>query len=171
MPDVQHIHLVVAYFKDEDTARKALSVLNEKHKSESLPLDGAALIYRDEEGEVHLKEVGDRHPAEGVVKGALIGGALGLLFGPLGAIGGSAIGAYYGGLVASSVDEGVPDPALQEIANLLPTDSSAVVVLTTEARASDVEALLASLGGEVVTDGGQAAKIVLPSAEDHESSH
>ncbi len=166
MPEIQHIHLVVAYFQDEATARKALNALKEKHKSASLPLDGAALIYRDVEGEVHLKEVGDLHATEGAVKGALIGGALGLLFGPLGAIGGSAIGAYYGSLVAGSVDEGVPDPALQEIASLLPKDASAVVALTTEASAPDVEALLASLGGEVVTNGGQAAQIVLPSAED-----
>lgn len=168
MPDMQQIHLVVAHFVDEDAARKALDALSEAHKKEHLPMDGAALVYRDAEGKVHLKEVGDAHAKEGAVKGALIGGALGLLFGPLGVIGGGAIGAYYGSLAAEVVDGGVPDEALLEIASLLPNESSAVVVLTSEASARAVEALLAAQGGQVVTDGGQAAQIPVPEASDEE---
>ncbi len=166
MPEVQKIHLVVAYFDNEDAARHALDVLKEAHRKEELPLDGAALVYRDEEGDVHLKEVGDTHAKEGALKGALIGGALGLLFGPLGVIGGGAIGAYYGSIAAEAVEGGVPDDALIEIASLLPNDSSAVVALTTEERARDVEDLLASQGGQVVTDGGQSAEVVVDAGDE-----
>ncbi len=166
MPDMQQIHLVVAHFAHEDAARKALDALNEAHKKEHLPMDGAALVYRDDEGKVHLKDVGDAHAKEGAVTGALIGGALGLLFGPLGVIGGGAIGAYYGSLAAEAVDGGVPDEALLEIASLLPNESSAVVVLTSEESARAVEELLASQGGEVVTDGGHAAQIPVSEVPD-----
>ena len=166
MPEVYPIHMVVAYFKNDEAARNALKALNAAHKKEELPLDGAALVYRDNEGNAHLKEIGDAHAREGAIKGALIGGALGLLFGPLGVIGGGAIGAYYGSIAAETVEGGVPDEALIEIASLLPNDSSAVVALTTEERAKEVEALLASLGGEVVTDGGQAAQVVVPEADE-----
>ncbi|HEY80636.1 MAG TPA: DUF1269 domain-containing protein [Caldilineae bacterium] len=165
MPEVYPIHMVVAHFEDDEAAQKALKALNAAHKKEDLPLDGAALIYRDSEGKVHLKEIGDAHAREGAMAGALIGGALGLLFGPLGLIGGGAIGAYYGSIAAETVEGGVPDAALVEIASLLPNDSSAVVALTTDEAAREVEALLRSLDGQVITDGGQAAQVVVPEDE------
>ncbi len=170
MPEVHPIHMVVAYFEDEEAAKEALNALQDAHKKEAFPLDGAALVYRDEEGKAHLKEVGDVHAREGAIAGALIGGALGLLFGPLGVIGGGAIGAYYGSIAAETMDGGVPDEALAEIAAMLPANSSAVVALTSEERANDVEALLSSQGGQVVTNGGQAAHVVLPGEEENEST-
>ncbi|HHB90658.1 MAG TPA: DUF1269 domain-containing protein [Anaerolineae bacterium] len=166
MPQTHRIHLVVAYFEDEDRARNALETLKDANKQEDLPLDGAALVYRDEEGKVHLRELGDAHAKEGALKGALIGGALGLLFGPLGVIGGGAIGAFYGSIAAEAVDGGVPDEALVQIASLLPNNASAVVALTTEEAARDVEALLASNGGQVVTDGGHPANVVVDVSEE-----
>ncbi len=159
MTEPLSIHMVLAHFAQEEAAQNALKALARAHKKEGLPLDGAALVYRDEKGHVHLKEIDDAHAREGAVKGALIGGALGLLFGPLGVLGGGAIGAYYGGIAAEVINGGVPDAALHEIAALLPNEVYAVVALTTEERAADVEALLASLGGEVITEGGQAAQL------------
>ena len=162
MSEVQQVHLVVAYFDDEDAAKEALEALKEAHKEDDLPIDGAAVVRRDDEGKVHLKEVGDTHAKKGAGVGALIGGAVGVLFGPLGVIGGGAIGAYYGSIVAATVDEGIPNEALEEIATLLPVGGSALVALTTEADAKTVEEKLAALGGQVVTDGGQQAQVVIP---------
>lgn len=162
MSEIQHVHLVVAYFDDEDAAKEALEALKEAHKEDDLSIDGAAVVRRDEEGKVHLKEVGDTHAKKGAGVGALIGGAVGVLFGPLGVIGGGAIGAYYGSIVAATVDEGIPNEALEEIATMLPVGGSALVALTSEEDAKIVEEKLASLGGRVVTDGGQHAQVVVP---------
>ncbi len=162
MAEIKQIHLAVAYFDDEDAAKEALKALSEAHKHEDLPLDGAAVVTRDEEGKIHLKEVGDTHAKKGAGVGALIGGAVGALFGPLGIIGGGAIGAYYGSIIAATVDEGIPNEALEEIAAMLPEDGSALVALTSEADARAVEKKLAELGGQVVTNGGQKAHVVIP---------
>ncbi len=162
MSEIQHVHLVVAYFDDEDAAKEALEALKEAHKQEGLPIDGAAVVHRDEAGKIHLKEVGDTHAKKGAGVGALIGGALGALFGPLGVIGGGAIGAYYGGIVAATVDEGIPNEALEEIGAMLSAGGSALVALTTEQDAKAVEAKLASLGGRVVTNGGLKAQVAAP---------
>ncbi len=162
MAEIQQIHLVVAYFDDEAIAKEALEALEEAHKKEELFIDGAALVHRDDEGKVHLKEVGDIYAKKGAGVGALIGGALGALFGPLGVIGGGVIGAYYGGILAATVDEGIPNEALEEIGAMLPVGGSALVVLTTEEDAKAIEEKLASLGGEVVTEGGQQAQVVVP---------
>jgi len=162
MSEIQHIHLVVAYFEDEDAAREALAALKEAHKKDDLPLDGAAVVHREAEDKLDLKEVGDTHAKRGAGVGALIGGALGALFGPLGVIGGGAIGAYYGSIVAATVDEGIPNEALAEIGAMLPVDGSALVALTTESDAHIIEEELASLGGQVVTNGGEKAQVVIP---------
>jgi uncharacterized membrane protein len=162
MSEIQHIHLVVAYFDDEDAAKEALKALTEAHKEEGLPMDGAAIVHREEEDKLHLKEVGDTHAKKGAGVGALIGGALGALFGPLGIIGGGAIGAYYGSIVAATVDEGIPNEALEEIGAMLPLGGTALVVLTSESDAGTIEEKLASLGGQVVTNGGEKAQIVVP---------
>ena len=158
---LHQIHLAVAYFEDEDAAKEALEALKEAHKHEDLPLDGAAVVTVDEEGNMHLKEVGDTHAKKGAGVGALIGGALGALFGPLGIIGGGAIGAYYGGIVAATIDEGIPEKALEEIAAMLPKGGSALAALTTEADAKLVEAKMAELGGTVVTNGGAKAQVTI----------
>ncbi len=162
MSEIHHIHLVVAYFDEEDAAREALSELVEAHKKEDLPLDGAAVVHREAEDKLELKEVGDTHATRGAGVGALIGGALGALFGPLGVIGGGAIGAYYGSIIAATVDEGIPNEALEEIGAMLPVGGTALVVLTSEEDAGLVEERLASLGGRVVTNGGETAQVVAP---------
>lgn len=162
MSEIQNVHLVVAYFEDEDAAREALSELKEAHKKDDLPLEGAAVVHREAEDKLDLKEVGDTHAKRGAGVGALIGGALGALFGPLGVIGGGAIGAYYGGIVAAAVDEGIPNEALEEIGAMLPVGGTALVVLTSEEQAREIESELASLGGQVVTNGGEKAQVVIP---------
>ena len=162
MSEIQHIHLVVAYFDDEDAAKQALKALEEAHKKEELPMDGAAVVHRNEEDKIDLKEVGDTHAARGAGVGALIGGALGALFGPLGVIGGGAIGAYYGSIAAATVDSGIPNEALEEIGAMLPVGGSALVVLTSEESARVIEEEVRKLGGQVVTNGGQQAKVVVP---------
>ncbi len=166
MSEIQNVHLVVAYFDDVDAAKKALDELKKAHKEEALPLDGAAIVHRKEDDKLDLKELGDMHATRGAGVGALIGGALGALFGPLGVIGGGAIGAYYGGIVAATVDEGIPNQALEEIGALLPVGDTALVVLISEERAKEVESELAALGGQVVTNGGQQAQIVIPDGVD-----
>jgi len=162
MSEIKNIHLVVAYFEDEDAAKDGLRELKKAHKKDELPMDGAAVVHRDGEGKIHLKEVGDTQAKEGAGVGALIGGALGALFGPLGLIGGGAIGAYYGSIVAATIDEGIPNAALEEIGEMMPRDASALVVLTSEEKAKDVEAELEKLGGQVVTEGGETAQFVVP---------
>jgi uncharacterized membrane protein len=166
MAETHQIHLAVAYFEDEDAAKEALKALKEAHKEEDLPLDGAAVISLDEEGKMHLKEVGDTRAKKGAGVGALIGGAVGALFGPLGIIGGGAIGAYYGGIVAATVDEGIPEEVLEEIATMLPKGGSALAALTTEEDAKVVEAKMAELGGKVITNGGAKAQVTLADEEE-----
>ncbi len=161
MSEIRTIHLVVAYFDDEDAAKEALKGLQEAQKKEAFPIDGAAVVYREED-KLDLKEVGDTHAKKGAGVGALIGGALGALFGPLGVIGGGAIGAYYGGIVAATIDEGIPNEALEEIGAMLPVGGAALVALTTEADAKIVEEKMAALGGRVVTNGGEKAQVVIP---------
>lgn len=162
MTEIKKIHLVAAYFDEELAAKEALKKLENVEKKQTIPFDGIAVVRRDADGKIHLREIGDTHGAQGAEIGALIGGALGLLFGPLGVIGGGAIGAYYGGIIASALDEGIPNKALKEIGAMIPTGSSALVALTSQSKAAEVEKLLDEFGGRVVTTGGEDAEVVVP---------
>lgn len=166
MTEIKKIHLVAAYFDDESAAKEALKRLENVEKEQGIPFDGIAVVRRDTDGKIHLRELGDTHGAQGAEIGALIGGALGLLFGPLGVIGGGAIGAYYGGIIASALDGGIPNNALKAIGAMIPTGSAALVALTSQSKATEVEELLAEIGGRVVTTGGENAEVAVPKSRD-----
>jgi len=88
-------HLVViATFEDERIARDALQVLAEAHHEKQLKFSAYAIVRRDEEGKLHVKETGDPGGVAGAVSGGALGVALGLLAGPIGlaALTGAVIG-------------------------------------------------------------------------------
>jgi uncharacterized membrane protein len=61
--------------------------------------------------------------------GAVLGGLIGLLFGPGGAIAGAAIGGGTGGLIGASENISFNDPVLDDFAASLVPDSSALIIL------------------------------------------
>jgi len=61
--------------------------------------------------------------------GAVLGGMIGLLFGPGGAIAGAAIGGGTGGLIGASENVSFNDPVLDDFAASLVPDSSALIIL------------------------------------------
>ena len=61
--------------------------------------------------------------------GALLGGMIGLFFGPGGALAGAAIGGGTGSLIGKSINVKVDNPVLDKFAQSLVPDSSALIIL------------------------------------------
>jgi uncharacterized membrane protein len=125
------VGLFVAAYVDERGADQALDGLKQAKREEVFYYDDAAVVRRDAEGKVHIKESGDMTTGKGAGIGALIGGVLGLLGGPAGVAVGLGAGALVGGIAAHG-DAGFDNDSLKEIGAALPAGTSALAVTTSK---------------------------------------
>ena len=123
------VELIVAAFNDEDKAKEVLESLKKLEKEDIIMLVNAAVMVKDANGKVRLKETQDIDSKRGAVFGAIAGGLIGLLGGPAGVIVGAAAGAATGGVAANKIDMGFPDDTLDELQKALTPGSSAVLAL------------------------------------------
>ncbi len=137
-------NLVVITFDNMEEASKVREAL--KAQSANISLDDSAVIVKDEEGEIHIKDEVDR----GVAVGAVGGGALGLLIGGLlFPIGGLVLGAMGGALVGKLLDMGIDKKFIKQVSESLEPGSSALFVLVREANPNVALATLRPYKGTV----------------------
>lgn len=150
MSDVP-LQIIVAAFQEEEAADAALKTLKEAKREKLISIDNAAVIRKDEEGKLHIKETSDLTGGKGAGVGVLVGGAIGLLGGPLGVAVGSALGAAVGGVTAKLYDGGFKDERLREIGNSLTPGTSAIVAVIEHRWVAELERDLAEEGADVMT--------------------
>lgn len=141
--------LLIATFDDENLAGQAMAALKQA-QSAGLSFRDAAVVRREDDGSVNIKETADVSTATGAVAGALIGGLLGLLTGKK--VAGAGLGALLGAGAAHMVDAGIPDARLKELADSLPNGSSALAVVFDPSDHAALSAVVAPLGGKVTTE-------------------
>lgn len=122
--------LILAVFGEIETASEAYAELLKKKKAQDLSVFDMAVIGRDAQGDTKLKEAGDVDASHGAVFGAIVGGLLGLIGGPFVAVVGAASGAVAGGVVAGRIDMGFSDDFLNNLAEALQPERSALLVLS-----------------------------------------
>ena len=134
--------MFVAAYVDELGAEQAYEQLKTAKKQGKFFYDHAAIIRQDPKSKVHIKETGDMSTGKGAGIGALIGGVVGLLAGPVGwaAVGGAAIGG-----IAAHRDAGFSNESLKEIGSALVPGSSALAATTSR---KVVEAVRQEAGSE-----------------------
>jgi len=138
-------NLIVITFDNEDEAGKVREAL--KEQAANINLDDSAVVVKDAEGEVHVKNEVDR----GVAIGAVGGGALGLLIGGLlFPIGGLVLGALAGGLVGKMLDMGVDKKFVDDVSEHLQPGTSALFVIVREANPNVALAALRPYKGKVI---------------------
>ncbi len=150
MSDVP-IQVIVAAFQEEDGAQQALATLKEAKKEKLIKIDDAAVISKDDEGKIHIKDTEDVGGGKGAGFGAVVGGVIGLLGGPGGAILGAGVGAAVGGVVAKLYDGGFNDDRLKQIGESLQPNTSAIVAVVEHKWVADLEAELQAASAEVMT--------------------
>lgn len=120
--------LVVLLFDDVGKADKALEEVKGLANYKALKIVDAAVLRRDGDGKVTLKETDDFSGKKGAVVGAVGGALVSLLMGPVGWVAGAAAGAGIGGLGAHLGDRGLPNQALEDLKTQLGPNSSMLVV-------------------------------------------
>ena len=93
MSDVP-VEIIVAAFQDPNGASAALEELKQAKKQGLIKIEDAAILVKDADGKLRIKETADMGGGKGAVIGGVLGGVVGLLAGPIGwaALGGAVIG-------------------------------------------------------------------------------
>lgn len=146
------VQLVVAAFQEEEAADQALKELKAAQREKLIDIQDAAVIRRDENNKLHIKETADPGGGKGAAAGGAVGALIGLIGGPAGVVVGAAAGALVGGVTAKVVDSGIPDYRLEQIGEGLTPGTSAIVGIIEMRWVEEVERQLAEAGADVLTE-------------------
>lgn len=147
-------HLVLAFFKDEAAADKAVSDLKAWDKAtKSVKLGSIGVMVKDAKGKVKTHKLGTRAYGKGAGIGVILGliaavptGGLSLLAGGAwGAVGGAIVGTFFHSGLDISKDD------MKRISKQLDGGKAAVGVLCEEAEVQEVSDKLTAAGGKVET--------------------
>lgn len=120
------VELVARVFDSPEKASEAMEFLRQL---QYIKIEHSAVLVKDDEGNVKVKETGDVDAKRGRIVGAITGGLIGLVGGPVGVVIGALAGAGAGGFAAKRIDMGLSDDFLNNFENSLKPGSSALVVL------------------------------------------
>ena len=139
--------MIVTIFNDETSAYEGARALEALHNEGSLTLNAAAVVAKDANGRVAVKEADDQGPA-GTFFGLTMGALIGLLGGPIG----MAVGATAGAVTGSIYDLatlGVGEDFLNEVSMNLTPGKLAVVADADEEWVTPLDTRMETLGGVV----------------------
>ena len=139
--------LTVVVFDDIEQAGEVRQSLKSIQKQGMLSLDDSAVIVKDEDGQVHVKNEVDRGIKVGLAGGGLIGMFMGLLFG--GPIGAMLLGALGGAAVGSLADLGIQKSFVKDVTEAMTPGSSAIFFIIRDVNPNAAIAALKPYKGEV----------------------
>jgi uncharacterized membrane protein len=139
--------MIVTVFESEKSAYQGLTALKALHTEGSLTLHAAAVVAKDANGVVSIKQAEDPGPV-GTLFGLATGSLLGLLGGPIGLAVGAASGTLAGSLF-DLAELGVSEDFLREVSENITPGKTAVVGDIDEEWVTPLDTRMESLGGLV----------------------
>ena len=139
--------MLVAVFDSEAAAFEGLSALKDLHRGGDITLYSSAVIAKDKNGKVEVRQAADPGPV-GTAVGLLTGTLIGILAGPAGL----AVGASLGGLAGLVFDvnkSGVDVTFLDDVSKALTSGKFAVLAEIEESWTTPVDTRIHKLGGIV----------------------
>jgi uncharacterized membrane protein len=139
--------LIAIAYEDEFKAEDVRLTLRKLQVEHLIELEDAAVVVKNKEGKIQLKQAVDL-TTTGAVSGGFWGLLIGVLF--LNPLLGAAVGAISGGISGALTDIGVDDNFMKELGANLPAGSSALFVLVKKATPDKVLAEVAPYGGKIL---------------------
>lgn len=143
------IELVARVFDDPSEADKALEFVEDLRRRKVIKILNAAVLVKDAEGKVTVKDTKEIDTKKGRRMGAITGGLIGLLGGPAGVVIGALAGAGAGAAAGKYIDEGFSDKFLEDLQQHLQPGKAALVLLMEHQWAQDASRSMGDLGGMV----------------------
>lgn len=158
-------NLIIIIFDNEDDADKVRESARQLQGQNLLSLDDSAVVVKDANGKISVRNELDRGVKVGAIGGGLIGLMLGFIFFPLS---GLIVGALGGALVGRMVDLGVDPKFVKDVEEAMHPSSSAIFLLVREANSNAALAALKPYKGTLYhtslsTEGEENIRRVLSS--------
>jgi uncharacterized membrane protein len=142
-------NVIVVGFSDDDRAYEAMTALNELASQGQIGLDEAAVVIRDHDGHIDVKDQVAHDGFAGTASGGLVGLLIGILAGPLGILLGGATGLAAGSLF-DLADAEDTDSALTEVSKTVKVGRTSLLAQVEEQSPEVIDAAMARLSGTVV---------------------
>jgi uncharacterized membrane protein len=167
MPDQTFTHdsVIAVSFPEEANAYEALARLKELAAKDDLDLQGAAVVTREPNGGITVKEQYGEEGWQDTAGGGLLGVLVGVLGGPLGIL----VGGVSGVVVGSLFDEDDDDhtrSVLGEISSSIRVGPPGLLAEVSESSPETVDAVMAHLDGTVLRRSEADVELELAAAED-----
>ena len=125
----KQLEVVASLYKSEEGAKTMFDTLEKMHKASNITIEDSAVVTKDAEGKLQIKETREVTTREGVTRGALVAGALAIIY-PPSLLGSLLAGGAVGGAIGKLRDTGIKTDYLKEVGDALQPGNAAVVVLT-----------------------------------------
>jgi uncharacterized membrane protein len=167
MPDDKYIanNVIAVSFPEEAYAYQALARLKELASQDSIGVRGAAVVAREQDGKITIKDEIGGDGSEDTVGGGLLGLLVGVLGGPLGVLLGGATGLLVGSLFDGDDDDNTRS-VLADISKSIRVGPSGLLAEVSEPAPEAVDAVMAHLNGTVVRRSAADVELEVAAAED-----
>ena len=142
-------NVIVVGFADDDRAYEAMTTLNELASQRQIGLAEAAVVIRDDDGHIEIKDQVANDGFAGTASVGLVGLLIGILGGPLGVLLGGATGLAVGSLF-DLADADDADSALTQVSKTVKVGRTSLLAQVVEQSPEVVDAAMARLSGTVV---------------------
>jgi uncharacterized membrane protein len=139
--------MLVVVFNDEAKAYEGSHILNQLDAEGSIAIHAEALIKKNSDGTVTIKQSEDQFPIR-TVGGTAIGSLIGLLEGPIG-VGVGAVAGWLAGSIGDLNVAGVDAEFVDDVAATLTSGKCAVIADVSEEWVTPVDTQMDALGGKV----------------------
>jgi uncharacterized membrane protein len=138
--------LIVIAFDHLEDARKAMKGLRDLEHRGLVQFEDTAIVERDLDGKVHVRNEVSGTTETAAVVGAILGGLLTFVFPPVGIVVGAALGAAVG----ASMGTGVSGDFVDQVKKTLAPGRSALFLVVRRSEADAVMAALRDYHGDVI---------------------
>jgi uncharacterized membrane protein len=142
-------NVIVVGFDDDDRAYEAMTTLSELASQGQLGLAEAAVVVRDDDGHIDVKDQVASEGWAGTASGGLVGLLIGILGGPLGILIGGATGLAVGSLFDLADGEDT-DTALTQVSKTVKVGRTSLLAQVVEQSPEVLDSAMARLSGTVV---------------------
>ncbi|MGI1805805.1 hypothetical protein ACRPK8_08695 [Exiguobacterium sp. TDN 0502] len=143
--DAKH-HIMTFTFNEEATSYQVFSELKKYHARGQVDFEQIAVIKRNENGAFSFEDAADLNGSNRVVKGSLIGMAVGILGGPFGILLGSMTGMLIGGSKDVKEHQEIQE-TFKRTLGVIPPGKTGIIAIGEEFEPSVLDGLVAEHNG------------------------